>query len=81
MRKAALLALVPAVMAIPAAAPGAAPTVYRRVAAPVAQPTEIADIQRRDIIDDVETYVALIIFPVPQLKLESLYLPQDVDEQ
>lgn len=61
MRKTALLALVPAVMAIPAAAPGAAPTVYRRVAAPVAQPTGIADIERRDIIDDVETYVGGLV--------------------
>lgn len=57
MRKAAFLGLVPAVMAIPAAVPGAAPTVYLRAAAPVAQPTEIADLQRRDIINDVETYV------------------------
>jgi hypothetical protein len=51
-------------MAIPAAVPGAAPTVYRRVAAPVARPTEVADLQRRDIIDDVETYVGGLVSDV-----------------
>lgn len=61
MRKAAFLGLVPAVMAIPAAAPGAAPTAYRRVAAPNAQPTEVVDLQRRDIIEDVETYVDSLV--------------------
>jgi hypothetical protein len=61
MLKAAFLGLVPAVMAIPAAVPGAAPTVYRRVAVPAAEPTEVLDLQRRDIVNDVETYVGGLV--------------------
>lgn len=61
MLKTAFLGLVPAVMAIPAAVPGPAPTVYRRVAVPAAEPTEVLDLQRRDIINDVETYVGGLV--------------------
>ncbi|KAF5687506.1 actin patch 1 [Fusarium circinatum] len=63
MVKAAFLGLLPAVMAIPAAVPGPAPTVYRREAIPVpaAQPTQVMDLERRDIIGDVETYVGSLV--------------------
>ncbi|KAF5673026.1 actin patch 1 [Fusarium heterosporum] len=61
MLKTAFLGLVPAVMAIPAAVPGPAPTIYRRVAVPAAQPTDGLDLQQRDIINDVETYVDGIV--------------------
>ncbi|KAJ4142499.1 hypothetical protein NW754_009941 [Fusarium falciforme] len=57
MLKAAFLGLVPAVIALPAAAPVAEPTVYRAVAVKAPEPTELVALEQRDIIDSVESYV------------------------
>ncbi|KAM0549130.1 hypothetical protein ACHAPJ_009585 [Fusarium lateritium] len=61
LKAAAFLGLVPAVMAIPAAVPGPAPTVYRREAVPAPVPTEVVALEQRDVIDDVETYVGGLV--------------------
>ncbi|KAH6896790.1 hypothetical protein B0T10DRAFT_395887 [Thelonectria olida] len=57
MFKAVFLGLLPAVMAIPAPAPAAEPTVYHPVVARAPEPTAVLDLVERNIVDDVETYV------------------------
>ncbi|KAM5345624.1 hypothetical protein ACJ41O_011485 [Fusarium nematophilum] len=71
MLKAAFLGLVPAVMAIPAAAPIAEPTVYQVVAVKAPEPTEVSELERRNILDDVETYVDGIVSDV-ESRISSL---------
>lgn len=57
MLKAAFLGLVPAVIAIPAAAPVAEPTVYQVLAVRAPEPTEVVALEQRGIVDSVESYV------------------------
>ncbi|KAF4455840.1 Actin patch protein 1 [Fusarium austroafricanum] len=61
MLKVAFLGFLPVVVAIPAAVPGPAPTVYQRAAVPAAQPTEVMALDRRGIIDDAESYVDSLV--------------------
>jgi hypothetical protein len=51
------LGLVPAVMAIPAPAPDAEPTVYHPAVVRAPEPTAVLDLVERNVVDDVETYV------------------------
>ncbi|KAH7143686.1 hypothetical protein EDB81DRAFT_652714 [Dactylonectria macrodidyma] len=64
MLKALLLGLGPAVMAMPAPAPVAEPTVPGVMVVRMPEPTVAPDLIERDIIDDVETYVDGIISDV-----------------
>ncbi|KAF7539007.1 hypothetical protein G7Z17_g12509 [Cylindrodendrum hubeiense] len=64
MLTAAFLGLVSAVMAIPAPAPVAEPTIPAAIVVRVPEPTAAPDLIERNIIDDVETYVEGIVSDV-----------------
>lgn len=71
MLKAVLLGLVPAVLAIPAPAPVAEPTVPGLLVVRIPEPTAAPVLIERNVLDDVETYVDGIISDVAS-KVSSL---------